>query len=215
MGKIKIAENAWFSAIFLVLRLLLVIRPRLLLRGLYYWIADIYNCCFGGKVPRDCTTFWMFKNYPKWQHFCECNIPAMDLIKFNQTVSIFTVFNTREVSFLYVKTLLFAIRFQILSVIGSGRRSGGECDGRSVRNIGHFRYRPNFPNMAIIGILIELSIFLSDCKGVPKSVPKGGGKSVPNHDWRSACKGDYISGRIMNISAKWYVCKRVSDIKTP
>lgn len=36
--------------------------------------------------------------------------------------------------------------------------------------------------MYIIDILIELSMFLSDCKGVPKCVPKGGGKSVPNND---------------------------------
>ena len=154
------------------------------------------------------------KNYPKWQHFCECNISTTNLRKLNQTTSVFTAFNTRKILFLYVKTLLFVIRFQILSVIGCGRISGGEGDGRSVRYFGHFRCRPNFSTMSIIDILIELNMFLSDCKGVPKSVPKGGGKSVPNHDWRSACKGDYISGRIMNISAKQYVCKSVLDIKT-
>lgn len=120
-------------------------------------------------------------NYPKEHHSCECNILTANLRNFNQIASIFTVFNPREASFLYVKTLLFAIRFHILSAIGSSGISGGECDGRSVRNIGHFRYRPNFPTKAISCILIELSIFLSDCKGVPKSVPKGGGKSVPNH----------------------------------
>ena len=43
MGKIKIAENAWFSAIFLILRLLLVIRLEPLNSDAVWWVSVSYQ----------------------------------------------------------------------------------------------------------------------------------------------------------------------------
>lgn len=42
-GKIKIAENAWFSAIFLILRLLLVIRLEPLNSDAVWWVSVSYQ----------------------------------------------------------------------------------------------------------------------------------------------------------------------------